>query len=251
VDFAETRRATSAIEMEFGAEVKVCDRKRSTIPTVTTRAVTFPSSDKRGATLGSARTSGAGDSRALASRNCAHIENVPANQILQSMNQRSPRCRRTGKARVPQDSHVGLIACRLLCAVASSGANTSGDLALGLSEFNTGISHRRRAFCRAEEAAPHDRSPSHVKQGLPSSEQFHAAEGALAAFFWCMLLPGRSRSRKDDVPRVDDLTTPATPDTSQAPRTGFLAAILDLCGAVGRELWAVIFLCLQFGVLTF
>ena len=33
--------------------------------------------------------------------------------------------------------------------------------------------------------------------------------------------------------RGDDLKTPATPDTSQAPQRGFLAASLYLCGAVG------------------
>jgi hypothetical protein len=33
--------------------------------------------------------------------------------------------------------------------------------------------------------------------------------------------------------RGDDLTTPATPNTSQAPQRGFLAASLYLCGAVG------------------
>src|SRR5260221_6407188 len=69
-----------------------------------------------------------------------------------------------------------LVAC--LCAVASS-AQTSGDLALGLSEFNKGnFTSAAALFARAEEAAPGTTHPLlHASHAYIHLEQFTAAEG--------------------------------------------------------------------------
>src|SRR5258706_7868513 len=74
-----------------------------------------------------------------------------------------------------------LVAC--LCSVASS-AQTSGDLALGLSEFSKGnFSSAAALFARAEEAAPGATDALlYESKAYIHLEQFTAAEGALRRY---------------------------------------------------------------------
>src|SRR6266446_10286763 len=101
------------------------------------------------------------------------------------MNQADPRAgrRKRGGAAVLRMRVLVLFLGASVCAVASS-AQTSGDLALGLSEFSKGnFSSAVSLFARAEEAAPGTtdallyESKAHIHL-----EQFTAAETALRRY---------------------------------------------------------------------
>jgi len=101
------------------------------------------------------------------------------------MNQADPRAgrrKRGGVAQLRMGVLVSfLVAC--VCTVASS-AQTSGDLALGLSEFSKGnFTSAAALFARAEEAAP-GATDALLYEGKAyiHLEQFTAAEGALRRY---------------------------------------------------------------------
>src|SRR5260370_3794022 len=106
-------------------------------------------------------------------------------RFCKSMNQADPRGGRRkwgGAAEFRIRVLVSfLVAC--VCAVASS-AQTSGDLALGLSEFNKGnFTSAAALFARAEEAAPGATDALlYASKAYIHLEQFTAAEGALRRY---------------------------------------------------------------------
>src|SRR5258707_3472568 len=101
------------------------------------------------------------------------------------MNQADPRAgrrKRGGVAQLRMGVLVSfLVAC--VCTVASS-AQTSGDLALGLSEFSKGnFTSAAELFARAEEAAPGTTDALlYASKAYIHLEQFTAAEGALRRY---------------------------------------------------------------------
>src|SRR5260370_27812159 len=106
-------------------------------------------------------------------------------RCCKSMNQADPRAgrrKRGGVAQLRMGVLVSfLVAC--VCTVASS-AQTSGDLALGLSEFSKGnFTSAAALFARAEEAAP-GATDALLYEGKAyiHLEQFTAAEGALRRY---------------------------------------------------------------------
>src|SRR5258707_11412676 len=106
-------------------------------------------------------------------------------RFCKSMNQADPRAgrrKRGGVAQLRMGVLVSfLVAC--VCTVASS-AQTSGDLALGLSEFSKGnFTSAAALFARAEEAAP-GATDALLYEGKAyiHLEQFTAAEGALRRY---------------------------------------------------------------------
>src|SRR5712664_1247586 len=106
-------------------------------------------------------------------------------RFCKSMNQADPRAgrrRRGGTVVVRMRLLVSfLVAC--VCAIASS-AQTSDDLALGLSEFRKGnFSSAAGLFARAEEAAPGATDALlYESKAYIHLEQFTAAEGALRRY---------------------------------------------------------------------
>ena len=106
-------------------------------------------------------------------------------RFCKSMNQANPRAgRRKRESAAELRIRVlisFLVAC--VCAIASS-AQTSGDLALGLSEFSKGnFSSAAALFARAEEAAPGATDALlYESNAYIHLEQFTAAEGALRRY---------------------------------------------------------------------
>src|SRR5258706_893523 len=106
-------------------------------------------------------------------------------RFCKSMNQADPRAgrrNREGSAVLRIRALVlFLVAC--VCAVASS-AQTSGDLALGLSEFSKGnFTSAAELFARPEEAAPGTTDALlYASKAYIHLEQFTAAEGALRRY---------------------------------------------------------------------
>src|SRR6267142_2243434 len=106
-------------------------------------------------------------------------------RFCKSMNQANPRAgRRKRESAAELRIRVlisFLVAC--VCAIASS-AQTSGDLALGLSEFSKGnFSSAAALFARAEEAAPGATDALlYESKAYIHLEQFTAAEGALRRY---------------------------------------------------------------------
>src|SRR5260370_24240735 len=106
-------------------------------------------------------------------------------RFCKSMNQAEPRAgrrKRGGAAVLRMRVLVSfLVAC--VCAVASS-AQTSGDLALGLSEFSKGnFSSAVALFARAGEAAPGTTDALlYESKAYIHLEQFTAPEGALRRY---------------------------------------------------------------------
>src|SRR5882762_5424925 len=106
-------------------------------------------------------------------------------RFCKSMNQANPRAgrRKRESAAEPRIRVLisFLVAC--VCAIASS-AQTSGDLALGLSEFSKGnFSSAAALFARAEEAAPGATDALlYESKAYIHLEQFTAAEGALRRY---------------------------------------------------------------------
>ncbi len=101
------------------------------------------------------------------------------------MNQADPRAgrRKRGGAAVLRMRVLVLFLVACVCAVASS-AQTSGDLALGLSEFSKGnFGSAAALFARAEEAAPGTTDALlYESKAYIHLEQFMAAEGALRRY---------------------------------------------------------------------
>src|ERR1700720_4829420 len=101
------------------------------------------------------------------------------------MNQADPRAgsgKRGGAAVLRMRVLVSFLAA-CVCAIASS-AQTSGDLALGLSEFSKGnFSSAVAFFARAEEAAPGATDALlYESKAYIHLEQFTAADGALRRY---------------------------------------------------------------------
>src|SRR6266478_6341231 len=114
-------------------------------------------------------------------------------RFCKSMNQADPRAgrrNREGSAvlRIRVLASL-LVAC--VCAVVSS-AQTSGDLALGLSEFSKGnFTSAAELFARAEEAAPGTTDALlYASKAYIHLEQFTAAEGALRRYLLAHNAPG-------------------------------------------------------------
>jgi len=110
------------------------------------------------------------------------LKDVRANQILQIDEPSESRAGSRKRERYcAQDARVGLIFRACVCAIGSS-AQTSGDLALGLSEFAREFQLAAAFFARAEEAARHHDALLYESKAYVHLERFTAAEGALRRY---------------------------------------------------------------------
>src|SRR5260370_37276625 len=106
-------------------------------------------------------------------------------RFCKSMNQADPRAGRRNRGGVAE-CRIRVVVCLLVACVGvgASPAQTSGDLALGLSEFNKGnFTSAAALFAGVEEAAPGTTNALlYASKAYIHLEQFTAAEGALRRY---------------------------------------------------------------------